>query len=187
MEHVIYKLTSPTGKIYIGRTCDFDKRMIEHKHCALTKKMNNSLYKAIRKYGWENFTKEIIGKVNDKENAQLLEEALIRQYDSVKKGYNDTYVGGGGNQFEDMPNKKMEQFKKKMSRITSGKNNGMYGKKQTEATRVKQREKAKGRFSLPWYITRYGSEEGTKLYNERSIRLKSRKMHRASDGTFVGR
>ena len=27
----IYKLTSPSGKVYIGRTCNFEQRMIEHK------------------------------------------------------------------------------------------------------------------------------------------------------------
>ena len=92
---VIYKISSPKGKVYIGRTNNFDGRMAEHKCSALTKKANNSLYKAIRKYGWDNMIKEIICEV-ETEKAQKLEEELIKAYDSVRNGYNDTYVGGGG-------------------------------------------------------------------------------------------
>ena len=184
MEHIIYKLTSPTGKVYIGRTYDFSKRMIEHKHCALTKKMNNSLYKAVRKYGWENITKEIIATAPTQENAQILEEALIKQFNSVKQGYNDTYIGSGGNVFENLP-EKLEQFRKKMSQATAGEKNGMYGKKQSDEAKEKQRQKAKGRFSLQWYIDRNGQDEGTKLYHERCENLSKRKMLRNEKGTFI--
>ena len=61
---VIYKITSPKGKVYIGRTKDFMGRMNEHKHIALKHKSDYSLYKAIRKYGWDNFQKEILCEVN---------------------------------------------------------------------------------------------------------------------------
>lgn len=184
MEHIIYKLTSPTGKFYIGRTQNFNTRMTQHKHAALTKKLNNSLYRAIRKYGWENFTKEIIATINTEEAAQMLEETLIKQLNSVRTGYNDTYVGGGGNQFENLP-EKLEEFRKTMSRITAGDKNGMYGKKQSDEAKEKQRQKAKGRFTLQWYIDRNGEEEGTKLYNERCENLKKRKLLRNEKGTFI--
>jgi len=184
MEHIIYKLTSPTGKVYIGRTVNFNDRMAQHKHSALVKNSNNSLYKAVRKYGWDNFTKEVIANTDTKESAQLLEEALIKQFDSVKSGYNDTYVGGGGNQFENQPDK-LKKFRKKMSRITVGDKNGMYGKKQSEDAKQKQREKAKGRFTLQWYIARHGQAEGEILYKQRSERLSKRKFVRNEKGTFV--
>lgn len=185
MEHVIYKLTSPSGKIYIGRTHNFDTRMNGHKYNAFTKKAKNSLYKAIRKYGWENFRKEIIANVPSEELAQTLEEALIKQFDSVKNGYNDTYMGGGGDLWKNKPENQKQIFRKKMSRITTGQKNGMYGKKQSEEARKLQKEKAKGRFSLEWYIQRHGIEEGTKLYKERSYRLSKRTFLRNERGIFV--
>lgn len=184
MEHVIYKLTSPSGKIYIGRTNNFKERMIQHKHCALVKQMNNSLYKAIRKYGWDNFIKEIIATAPSQDAAQLLEEVLIKQFDSVKNGYNDTYIGGGGNQFANQP-ERLTTFKKKLSQITAGDKNGMFGKQHSDEAREKQKQKAKGRFSLDWYIDRYGQEEGTQRYTQRCENLRNRKLNRNEKGVFI--
>ena len=184
MEHKIYKLTSPSGKIYIGRTHDFDARMADHKHNALKKLAKNSLYKAIRKYGWDEFKKEIIATTDCEESAQLLEESLIKMFDSVRNGYNDTYVGGGGNLLKNQP-EKITQFKKKMSTVTAGEKNGMFGKRQTEETKQKQRERAKGRFTLDWYVNRYGQEEGERLYEQRSENLRNRNLLRNRKGTFI--
>lgn len=181
--HVIYKLVSPTNKVYIGRTNNFDKRMAQHKHNALVKGDGNSLYKAIRKYGWDNFQKEIVTQTDSEQTAQLLEETLIREMNSVRKGYNDTYVGGGGNLYKNQP-EKLEQFRKKMSGITAGEKNGMYGKTQSDEAKQKQREKAKGRFTLQWYVDRHG-DEGKRLYEERSKKLKQRNLQRSAKGKFI--
>lgn len=185
MEHIIYKLTSPSGKIYIGRTHNFDDRMTQHKHEAFIRKKDYPLYRAIRKYGWDNFTKEIIATAPNEKNAQILEETLIIKYDSVNRGYNSTYIGGGGDIWRGKPEKQKKMFRKKMSRITAGKKNGMYGKKQSEEAREKQRQKAKGRFSLKWYIQRYGIKEGTELYEQRSLRLSKRTFLRNEKGIFI--
>jgi group I intron endonuclease len=184
MEHVIYKLTSPSGKVYIGRTQNFEDRMAQHKYEVKNSRKEYTLYKAIRKYGWENFTKEIIATAPSQEAAQLLEEALIKQFDSVKYGYNDTYIGSGGNVFKNQP-EKLQTFRKKMSHVTAGEKNGMFGKQQTEEAKQKQREKAKGRFSLQWYIDKYGPEKGEEFYKQRSESLRNRKLARNERGTFI--
>ena len=44
---------------YVGVAIDFKQRMSAHKSCAKTGK-EQSLYRAIRKYGWDNLIKEII-------------------------------------------------------------------------------------------------------------------------------
>jgi group I intron endonuclease len=88
---VIYKLTSPIGKVYIGRTKNFENRMEAHRYNAMVRKYPNSLYRAIRKYGWDNFQKEIICEVSHKQ-APIVEEQFIKAYNSVFKGYNDTYA-----------------------------------------------------------------------------------------------
>jgi group I intron endonuclease len=182
---VIYKIQSPIGKVYIGRTNNFDGRMAEHKCNALTKKANNSLYRAIRKYGWDNMTKEIICEV-ETEKSQKLEEELIKAYNSVKKGYNDTYVGGGGDIWQDRRDtKEYMEWVEKMKIINGGSNNGMYGKSHKETTTKLMKEKAKGRFSLEWYIERNGNEEGTKLYEERRLWLKSRNLKKDENGRFI--
>lgn len=52
---------------------------------------NSIFHKAIRKYGWENFTKELIECNLSNEKASEREEYWIRHFDSVKKGYNTLY------------------------------------------------------------------------------------------------
>ena len=177
MEHYIYKLTAPNGKVYIGRTKDWKERLKDHKHCAYTKKLNRHVYKSIRKYGWENFKKEIIAIVPDENAAIVCEEALILKLDSVKKGLNESYIGtDGGNQLTNPEVK--ERHRIAMSKASSGKNNPMYGRKQSAEARQKQKEKAKGRFSLPWYIDRYGKEEGTRLYVARGENRRQNMLQR---------
>jgi len=179
----IYKLTSPSGKVYIGRTDNFDRRMIEHK-AGSKKILHRSLYKAIRKYGWESFQKEIIAECVGEDNAQIVEEGLIKKYNSVKKGYNDTYGGNGRNMWKENP-ELIEKLKKTLSEKFSGEKNPMYGKSHSKSAIQKQKEKAKGRFSLEWYIDRNGQEEGTRLYEERRVWLKNRNLPKDKNGKFL--
>ena len=59
---IIYCLTSPSGKKYIGQTTrDFEKRFEEH----CTRKECRILYNAIQKYGQYNFKKEILLECNN--------------------------------------------------------------------------------------------------------------------------
>ena len=168
MEHIIYKLTAPNGKVYIGRTKNWKNRLKEHKCIAKYDKRHSHLYKSIRKYGWENFKKEIIGSAPNESAAIILEEAVIRKFDTVNNGLNESYItSGGGDQITNNEYVK-ERHRKTLSEMFSGKNNPMYGRKQTDEAKLKQKEKAKGRFSLPWFIERHGMDEGTKLYNARS-------------------
>ncbi|MEK6881563.1 MAG: GIY-YIG nuclease family protein [Nanoarchaeota archaeon] len=59
---VIYCLTSPSGKKYIGQTTrEIDKRFEEH----CTRKECRILYNAIQKHGKDNFKKEILLECNN--------------------------------------------------------------------------------------------------------------------------
>jgi group I intron endonuclease len=184
-KEMIYKITSPIGKVYIGRTNNFSDRLAQHKHCALTKKQKNSLYKAIRKYGWDNMTKEIICEVDSKD-AQRIEEELILAYNSVRKGYNDTFIGGGGDIWKDRrdTNEYME-FVDKMKRINKGHGNGMYGKLHKNSTTNLMKEKAKGRYSLDWFKARYGDSDGEIKYEERKLWLRNRNLKKDELGRFI--
>ena len=66
----IYKITSPTKKIYIGQSVNIEKRIEKYKgaHC----KSQPILYSSLKKYGWINHKLEIlcsceISELNDKE------------------------------------------------------------------------------------------------------------------------
>lgn len=93
----IYKLTSPSGKYYIGQSIDIDKRLSSYeKHCS---KLQRAIYRAILKYGWYNFEVDILWSSEDTTNAKdilnELEQDFINLYDCIApNGYN---LKAGGN------------------------------------------------------------------------------------------
>jgi group I intron endonuclease len=100
---VIYKYTSPSGKVYIGQTINEKSRKYQHKN--KTPKSNTYFGNAIKKYGFENFTYEVIIKFNPtsdriklKRVLDKLEQRYIKLYksDIAEFGYN-LNKGGNGN------------------------------------------------------------------------------------------
>lgn len=87
MKYLVYKATSPSGRIYIGITNNFKRRMKEH----LSSKY--PFGHALRKYGRNNFTYSF-------EEYDTLEEALEREAQLVtkeevaSKKYYNCCVGG---------------------------------------------------------------------------------------------
>ena len=183
--HYIYKLTSPNGKIYIGQTKDFNERMNEHK--TASKKIKNKLYKSVIKYGWDSFNKEIIGEAVGKQNANKLEESFIEAYNSASRnGLNTLLTSEGGDVWQGRyDSTEYMEFVEKMQTLTTGDKNGMFGKSHSSEAKQKQKEKAKGRYSLDWFIDRNGKEDGERLYEERRVWLKSRNLNKDSNGRFI--
>ena len=89
----VYVHTSPSGKKYVGITSQqlkdrwgiSGKGYIENKH----------FWNAIKKYGWDKFTHEIVTRDVDLEEASRIECALIKHYNSMNPeyGYNQTTGG----------------------------------------------------------------------------------------------
>ena len=77
------------------------------------------------------------------------------------------------------------EFVEKMKKVNQS--NRMHGKTHSKKTRKKLQEKAKGRFSLDWYIDRNGKEDGTRLYEERRLWLKNRNLPKDENGKFTKR
>lgn len=126
---IIYKMTSPSGKSYVGQTISsLQRRRQAHESKAKTskgKKYDSKLSKAIRKYGEMNKW-EIIHDQVPVENLDQLEEQEVINYDSYKNGYNCTPGGGCGGA---MRGKKLsESTKARLSDMRKGSNNPMYGK-----------------------------------------------------------
>lgn len=95
----IYKITNNiNGKIYIGQSHYIEARWESHKRNAFYKNSSSydfALYRAMRKYGIENFSFEIIEECQSEE-LNKREKYWIDFYNSYKQGYNMT-LGGEGN------------------------------------------------------------------------------------------
>ena len=88
---VIYKHTSPSGKSYIGLTSkDPEKRWLDGTGYNSKTKFG----KAISKYGWKNFSHEILEEgITTLAEAQEREKYWIQYLDTFKNGYNSTEGG----------------------------------------------------------------------------------------------
>lgn len=92
MEKYIYKITNQlNNKCYIGQTTDYKRRFQEHKNLGYGVEENKLLYYAIKKYGIENFSFEVIEDKTSKYNER--EKYWIQYYDSFENGYNMTEGG----------------------------------------------------------------------------------------------
>lgn len=86
---VIYKITSPSNKVYIGQTVEFNVRLRKYK--SLNCKSQIKIYNSFLKYSFENHKIEIIEECDF---LQLNERERYWQeyYDSVCNGLNCRYT-----------------------------------------------------------------------------------------------
>lgn len=100
----IYKITNKiNGKVYIGQALDIRKRIQQHAS-AFSRKDNKRLYKAIEKYGIDNFEVcvlviiNLFGKTQNEIKKELNAQEIfyINLYDSYNQGYNATPGGDSG-------------------------------------------------------------------------------------------
>jgi group I intron endonuclease len=132
---IIYKVTNTTnGKVYIGKTSQtVEKRQWEH--CNRAKLgWEQVLYRAIRKYGEEAFTWEVIDSSDNENEIDEKETYWIKHHNSYignpnHNGYNMTTGGEGTSGY-----KFTEEQRKARSEQYSGEGNPMYGRKFTEET-----------------------------------------------------
>lgn len=122
-------------KVYIGYSEDPNSRWTHEKNAAFNpneKPYNYPLSRAIRKYGWDNFSKVIIAEFDTKSEALAAEIFWIAQFKSNVKRYGKQF---GYNQTDggEVPS------------IGKGINNPNFGRKATQETRRKQSEALKGR------------------------------------------
>ena len=97
MNGYIYKITNKNNnKVYIGKTLhSIEKRFKEHCQDAFReKKEKRPLYTAMRKYGIESFSIEIIEETSIEKLSEK-EIYWIEIYDSYHNGYNATRGGDG--------------------------------------------------------------------------------------------
>lgn len=153
---IIYKTTNQiNGRYYIGKNKTNDPNYLGS---------GKLLHQAFKKYGKENFVKEILEICNNEDHLNEREKYWISQSILDPLCYNIGQGGEGGDNITFNPNR--QEFLEKMKIINSTQN-GMSGKKHRPESREKLLEKAKDRFGKQWYINRYGEEEGLQKFENR--------------------
>jgi group I intron endonuclease len=186
MNFTVYKHTSPSNKIYIGITSKNVKDRWQNGKGYIR---NKYFYRAIQKYGWENFKHEILFENLTKEEACQKEIELIAEYKSNQKdfGYN---IATGGEHNSGFTFKHTDEAKKKIGdasrgHITSEEQKQKISKarkgifKHTEEAKEKLRQKALKQFMTKEAKQKISSkikklwEEG--FYDNMSIKHKGQK------------
>lgn len=162
---IIYKVTNNiNGKIYIG------KRISDSSSYLGSGKL---IKRAIKKYGAENFHKEIIDSAETIEELNEKEIFWINEYKSnnLKIGYNISSGGDGGDTISNNPDidliiEKQKRTKKEMG-IGLGKKNPRFGRKNLEEHNKKISEKMKEMYEKGEIQRFRMSAEGKKILSER--------------------
>lgn len=125
------------GKVYIGKTKNLHRRIIEHKGHA--KKDGGEFHKAILEYGFDKFKFDVLEYCEDdaSDAREIFYIAKFRSELGVSNVYNIT-KGGIGGQTHDM----------------RGVNNPQYGRKWTDEEKQRVREKLVGRKMSPEFCAK---------------------------------
>ena len=113
MSYCVYKHTTPSGKVYIGITSKKPEKRWNYGNGYVG---NEYFFKAIKKYGWDNITHEILLSGLSRDEAGEKEREFISEFHSFdrKYGYNLTTGGEKGRQHDATSRAKMSESKKGM-------------------------------------------------------------------------
>lgn len=161
----IYKITSPTDKVYIGQTIDFKRRTREYSGSGC--KNQKKLYNSLKKHGWSAHKSEILLELREDTQPEMLtyweqffmDYYLSRGYDLlnlVKAGRNLGHSDKTKTRLKNLhlgkkrsaeSRKKMseaqlgkklsEETRRKMSLSRSGINHPLFGKPRSSETKQK--------------------------------------------------
>lgn len=157
MNGIIYKIESPSGKIYIGKTINLKNRMNDYKN--LSCKNQPRLYNSFLKYGFDEHIIEILVEgIDDEDELNYAEQYFIEEYDSfdTEWGLNLTSGGEGGNLSEETKRKiglankgkiRTEERKRKQSEAIKGEKNPMFDKKHSIESKKKMSEAKLGKIN----------------------------------------
>lgn len=111
-DKIVYKVTNVINKkCYIGWCVDFSERKSRHLKAAKDG-VDTHFYAAIRKYGQENFTWEILFTgLSSYAECKELERKMIQQYNAYHNGYNSTLGGDGGNTYSKLSEERKTRFR----------------------------------------------------------------------------
>lgn len=121
---IIYQITNKiTNDFYIGKTVNPKDRFYKHKYNAINNKSQAYLYRAMRKYGTENFAFTTLDEASNSEELNNKEIYWIQQ---LSPKYNMTKGGDGGdvskspNYIESQKNKNYHHSQETKNKIRQG-------------------------------------------------------------------
>ena len=120
----IYKITNiQNNKVYIGQTIrPIKDRFHRHINDAMNNILDTHFARAIRKYGKDSFTIEIIDEAINQNELNQKEQYWIKYYNSVENGYNETDAINkcGGNTYQSKTAEEMKIISDKIRKSKLG-------------------------------------------------------------------
>ncbi len=111
----IYKITNPSGKVYIGQSVDIGSRLKQYRRCNNMNNIGPKIFYSIKKHGWEKHT------------VQILEECPVDQLNAREVYWKNLHIldtGWEGVLFcelhDNSTGPKSEETKKKISATLKG-------------------------------------------------------------------
>lgn len=130
-----------TGQIYIGQSNDISRRWKEH--CYGKDNGHSRIDNAINKYGKNVFVCEIIENISDIDLLNEREQYWIEYYNTYLDDFHYNLTPGG--EFRPLDDKDIyknfldivqsDDFRNKMSKVTSGVNNPFFGRKHSSLSK----------------------------------------------------
>jgi len=155
---VIYEtINKINGKHYIGKDSNNDPSYFGS---------GKLIRRALKKYGKENFVKTILEHCTSIEHLNEREKHWIKITNAQNNPmyYNIAAGGDGGDHFTNNPNREEIRV-----RVKRGNQSGhMHGKHHSEKSKLLQKQRSVGRYSLQWFINRYGNDDGEIRYKARN-------------------
>lgn len=112
---VVYLMTSPSGRHYVGQTWDLETRLAAYKRLAVRGDLGRqpAIMRALIKYGMEKFDiKVIVSNIKSQDELNELERKFVLRYGSLAPaGYNLTTGGGEGGKVSDVTRRRMSEVK----------------------------------------------------------------------------
>lgn len=182
MNYTVYKHTAPDGRIYVGIT---SQKPAVRWQCGNGYKGNSYFTRAIQKYGWDNFSHEILFENISRDEAVKHEIELIARYKSNQRKFGFNISSGG----ESKSGTKISQRQKDLISAASK------GRIVSEETRKKLSAASKRTWSNPEYVEHMreinsGEKNkmfGKKLSAEEKIKRKAKSVLQYSiSGELIG-
>lgn len=120
----IYKITNKiNGKVYVGQTSESLSQRFSRHMGYQSKEHDSKFYRAIRKYGKDNFFIELLDTAETQEELDEKEVFWILKLNAVSNGYNSNAHKGriGGDTLSNHPN--IDNIKKKIALSKKGSKN----------------------------------------------------------------
>lgn len=129
----IYKITSPSGKVYIGQAIDINKRWSEYKLSNSNLKRQPRIYRSFIKYGVDGHIFEIIEECNE----SILNEREIywgNYYGVLGINGLNCRLGNSGGKISEEVKKQISKSSKGLKKpiFKRGKDHAMYGVNKTQ-------------------------------------------------------